>query len=190
MEFSGKNTGVGCHFLLQENVLLHLKGRAESVLALGLTDASGSRHHQGPRLFPAKGHGQYPPTSTVSLSSNSREKAPSAKLLRRMRTILTESPQQISSHISLTLTKSHDPTGTTHWQGDCSPSDQSGPPHVTVLTFLKSDQLPVGCVGCSGSWRPDRNRRPSCAWWRWWFSRSVVSDSCDPMDCSPPSSSV
>ena len=26
-------------------------------------------------------------------------------------------------------------------------------------------------------------------WW-WWFSHSVVSDSCDPMDCSPPGSSV
>ena len=25
---------------------------------------------------------------------------------------------------------------------------------------------------------------------RWWFSRSVVSDSCDPMDCSLPGSSV
>ena len=25
---------------------------------------------------------------------------------------------------------------------------------------------------------------------RWWFSCSVVSDSCDPMDCSPPGSSV
>ena len=24
----------------------------------------------------------------------------------------------------------------------------------------------------------------------WWFSHSVVSDSCDPMDCSPPVSSV
>ena len=26
-------------------------------------------------------------------------------------------------------------------------------------------------------------------WW-WWFSHSVVSDSCDPVDCSPPGSSV
>ena len=26
-------------------------------------------------------------------------------------------------------------------------------------------------------------------WW-WWFSPSVVSNSCDPMDCSPPGSSV
>ena len=26
-------------------------------------------------------------------------------------------------------------------------------------------------------------------WW-WWFSRQVVSDSCNPMDCSPPGSSV
>ena len=25
---------------------------------------------------------------------------------------------------------------------------------------------------------------------RWWFSHSVVSNSCDPMDCSPPGSSV
>ena len=24
----------------------------------------------------------------------------------------------------------------------------------------------------------------------WWFSRSVVSDACDPVDCSPPGSSV
>ena len=29
----------------------------------------------------------------------------------------------------------------------------------------------------------------STIWW-WWFSCSVVSDSCDPMDCSPPGSSV
>ena len=27
-------------------------------------------------------------------------------------------------------------------------------------------------------------------WWWWWFSCQVVSDSCDPMDCSPPGSSV
>ena len=27
-------------------------------------------------------------------------------------------------------------------------------------------------------------------WWWWWFSHSVVSDSWDPMDCSPPGSSV
>ena len=26
-------------------------------------------------------------------------------------------------------------------------------------------------------------------WW-WWFSRLVVSDSCDPVDCSPPGFSV
>ena len=25
---------------------------------------------------------------------------------------------------------------------------------------------------------------------RWWFSRSVVSDSCNPLDCSPPGSSA
>ena len=30
----------------------------------------------------------------------------------------------------------------------------------------------------------------SCYKWRWWFSRSVVSDSCNPMGCSPPGSSV
>ena len=30
--------------------------------------------------------------------------------------------------------------------------------------------------------------RPRAGWW--WFSRSVVSDSCDPMDCSPPGSTV
>ena len=29
-----------------------------------------------------------------------------------------------------------------------------------------------------------------CSWWRWWFSRQVVSDSCNPMDCGPPGSSV
>ena len=27
-------------------------------------------------------------------------------------------------------------------------------------------------------------------WWWWWFSRSIMSDSCDPVDCSPPGSSV
>ena len=27
-------------------------------------------------------------------------------------------------------------------------------------------------------------------WWRWYFSHSAVSDSCDPMACSPPGSSV
>ena len=30
----------------------------------------------------------------------------------------------------------------------------------------------------------------SCYKWRWWFSHSVVSDSCNPMGCSPPGSSV
>ena len=30
--------------------------------------------------------------------------------------------------------------------------------------------------------------RSEVLWW-WWFSRSVVSDSCSPMDCSPPGSS-
>ena len=24
----------------------------------------------------------------------------------------------------------------------------------------------------------------------WWFSRSIVSDSCDPVDCNPPGSSI
>ena len=28
------------------------------------------------------------------------------------------------------------------------------------------------------------------AWWQWWFSCWVVSDSCYPVDCSPPCSSV
>ena len=28
-----------------------------------------------------------------------------------------------------------------------------------------------------------------CSWWRWCFGRQVMSDSCDPMDCSPPGSS-
>ena len=27
-------------------------------------------------------------------------------------------------------------------------------------------------------------------WWSWWLSCSVVSDSCDPVGCSPPGSSV
>ena len=27
-------------------------------------------------------------------------------------------------------------------------------------------------------------------WWWWWFSCYIRSDSCDPMDCSPPDSSV
>ena len=26
-------------------------------------------------------------------------------------------------------------------------------------------------------------------WW-WWFSHSVMSDSCNPLDCSPPGSSA
>ena len=30
----------------------------------------------------------------------------------------------------------------------------------------------------------------STMWWWWWFSRSVVSDACDPIDCSLPGSSV
>ena len=29
-----------------------------------------------------------------------------------------------------------------------------------------------------------------CELWWWWFSHYVVSDSCDPMDCNPPGSSV
>ena len=32
--------------------------------------------------------------------------------------------------------------------------------------------------------------RPLQPCWWWWFSRQVVSDSCDPMDYSPPGSSV
>ena len=28
------------------------------------------------------------------------------------------------------------------------------------------------------------------SWWWWWFNHWVVSDSCDPMDCSQPGSSV
>ena len=27
-------------------------------------------------------------------------------------------------------------------------------------------------------------------WWGWWFSRQVVSDSCNPMDCSLPGSTI
>ena len=27
-------------------------------------------------------------------------------------------------------------------------------------------------------------------WWQWWFSCSVVSNSCDPVDCSLPGSSA
>ena len=27
-------------------------------------------------------------------------------------------------------------------------------------------------------------------YWHWWFSRSIVSDSCDPMGCTSPGSSV
>ena len=27
-------------------------------------------------------------------------------------------------------------------------------------------------------------------WWRWWLCHSVMSDTCDPMDCSPSGSSV
>ena len=148
MEFSGKNTGVGCHFLLQENVLLDLKGRPESVLALGLTDPSSSRHHQGPRLFPIKGHCQHPPRATVSFSSNSREKAPSAKLLRRMRTNLTESPQQslLISHWPLlshmTPPELHIGKGTAHPQ-----TSQDHPVLLSLLCFLMADQLPVRCVG-------------------------------------------
>ena len=33
-------------------------------------------------------------------------------------------------------------------------------------------------------------RSPSPWWSWWWFSCSVVSNSCDPMDCRPPGSSV
>ena len=29
-----------------------------------------------------------------------------------------------------------------------------------------------------------------CSWWWSWFSRQVVSDSCDPMDCGTPGSPV
>ena len=34
-----------------------------------------------------------------------------------------------------------------------------------------------------------KNCKVNPLWW-WWFSHSVVSDSCNPMDCSPPGSSV
>ena len=34
-----------------------------------------------------------------------------------------------------------------------------------------------------------KNCKVNPLWW-WWVSPSVVSDSCDPMDCSPPGSSV
>ena len=32
--------------------------------------------------------------------------------------------------------------------------------------------------------------KPNSKYYVGWFSRQVVSDSCDPMDCSPPGSSV
>ena len=46
---------------------------------------------------------------------------------------------------------------------------------------------------------PERSHQMLCfstiscsskAWWWWWFSHQVMSNSCDPTDCSPPGSSV
>ena len=57
-------------------------------------------------------------------------------------------------------------------------------------------QQPSWTTKQSSWWKPcTRDRRAEgrilglrCV--RWWFSRSIVSDSCDSMDCSPPGSSV
>ena len=54
------------------------------------------------------------------------------------------------------------------------------------LPFLSSELVQSGRVlirALSKNWA-------KVHWWWWWFSHSVVSDSCDPMDCSPPGSSV
>ena len=45
-------------------------------------------------------------------------------------------------------------------------------------------RAPLGVSGLGVS------SRLLCSSWWWWFSRSVMSESCDPMDCSPPGSSV
>ena len=45
---------------------------------------------------------------------------------------------------------------------------------------LGATRRPVACLGARAFYKP---------WW-WWFSHKVVSDSCNPMDCSPPGSSV
>ena len=49
----------------------------------------------------------------------------------------------------------------------------------------------VSCVSCIGRWILYHWATWEAVWtYRWWLSHWVMSDSCDPMDCSLPGSSV
>ena len=82
-------------------------------------------------------------------------------------------------------------------------------PKVATRLLLKGsrDTSQLSCSGGQGGDRTNPDRAHDCHLgllmsevvvpstqpperWRWWFSLQVVSDSCDPMDCSPPGSSV
>ena len=106
-----------------------------------------------------------------------------------------------------------------HWAHDhvtrWPPKWQHWSPHSfsPAPTYWWSVTVPQGCCSspfsralkgllCARSWAGDMvmNRRdltfPSRGlpeldfrWW-WWFSHTVMYDSCDPVDCSPPGSSV
>ena len=51
-------------------------------------------------------------------------------------------------------------------------------------------QSPAGTLRALPSPRARAPVRQGKEEMRWWFSRSVVSDSCNPLDCSPPGSSA
>ena len=74
-------------------------------------------------------------------------------------------------------------------------ADKSKPePHCWVAS-VRSDHFQEKGGLANSEWERERNRERLRALRErakalWWFSRSAVSDSCDPMDHSPPGSSV
>ena len=71
-------------------------------------------------------------------------------------------------------------------------------PPLSIHTILQSSSQESECISISLSLflsvsslfpTPIGSKLLWCEW-RWWFSRSVMSDSCNPMDCNLPGSSV
>ena len=75
------------------------------------------------------------------------------------------------------------------WHIECSTFTASSFRIWNGSTGIPSPPLALFIVMLSKAHLTSHSRMSGSRWW-WWFSCSVVSDSCNPMDCSPPGSSV